>query len=606
MSRIRGATCTSAAAWGEAKALLRPRSSLPLLEGCTNGQESAEALNVFYIEKVEKLRASMPSTMSSGSCSPSSRQSSSDLLQPAGGKEPFEIHCVGQDTIRRHIKGLRDTTAIGHDGVPVSVWKKTPSLVIPVMHLVNASIRRGEVPAAFKHAIIHPVLKKGKQAKDRASYRPVAVLPALSKVLEAVVASQLSHYLEYHGLLPPEQHGFRRGRSTLTAIATSTATWAKAHAEANVLGLLAFDFSAAFDTVAPSKVNCSLEEMVATSKMLCWISSYMHGGSQAVEWNGHRSRTLSVSYGVRQGSILGPLLFIICSSSIPSSMVKAGKEHAAAHALVYADDSNAMAHSSDPQKVTLALNEMAAAISDRASELELALNPTKTQLLLAGPLRATAQASERPVAIRGEQLIPKDDIEVLGFVFDKHLSPQPYLDRLLASLRSVLGVARRLQPLLPPHVHGEVVRAIANGKVATYAAAATHVRLNGAASVGSTEAKIQVTLNNDAIRTRDLLDRSGLRSLNEAAASSSAALIWAASNMPSHPLHQEVVNRRCTGVTRAASNDLVVPLSPAERKVGIALSNGILMWNSYAALRAAKSVTAAKSCAKEIVRSIPV
>ena len=113
------------------------------------------------------------------------------------------------------------SNAVGDDGIPVAFWKAVVPLAVPLMHLYNTSIRDGKVPKAFKSVILHPILKRGKSAEELASYRPVAVLPAVSKVLERVVANQLMTELEDSGLLPFEPHGFRSGRSTVTALASS-------------------------------------------------------------------------------------------------------------------------------------------------------------------------------------------------------------------------------------------------------------------------------------------------------------------------------------------------------------------------------------------------
>ena len=268
---LQTATDRQAAAWTLAKNLLKPRRPLPVLGDAVNDDTSANVLNRFYVDKVEKLRSTM---------APADLPTAATPTPVPTARMPLELCRVGLNTVRRCIKQANNTRALGHDGLPVMLWKRLPALAVPVMHLVNASITVGEVPAAFKYAIIHPVLKKGKDPSVAASYRPVAILPAVSKVLELVVGAQMRDYLEENGLLPAEQHGFRAGRSTLTALASATLSWSAAAGRGNVVGIMAYDFSSAFDTVTADTVVKALGRLGAADNTLRWVSSYMAGGKQ--------------------------------------------------------------------------------------------------------------------------------------------------------------------------------------------------------------------------------------------------------------------------------------------------------------------------------------
>ena len=110
----------------------------------------------------------------------------------------FSLHCVSVRSIKKAIRKIKNTNALGVDGIPVIFWKNcVDTLALPVTHMVNSSIQTAIVPAVFKRAIVHPVYKGGnKDQASPSSYRPVAVLPALSKVLERIVCDQLGGYLE--------------------------------------------------------------------------------------------------------------------------------------------------------------------------------------------------------------------------------------------------------------------------------------------------------------------------------------------------------------------------------------------------------------------------
>jgi hypothetical protein len=185
-------------------ALGRSRPSLPdvvKVNGIeTSGPaEPAEAVNNFYVKKVDKIREKLVSAP------PPPTSDWPPKLRP------FEFSYASATRITKIVKGLNGTEALGVNNIPVSVWKKgIEVLACPVAHLVNRSLALGVAPKDFKRAIVHPVYKwSSKPRAEPGSYRPVSVLTALSKVLEVVVKEDLEAHLDNLGALPNTQHGFR-------------------------------------------------------------------------------------------------------------------------------------------------------------------------------------------------------------------------------------------------------------------------------------------------------------------------------------------------------------------------------------------------------------
>jgi hypothetical protein len=172
---------------------------------------------------------------------------------------------------------------LGTDGIPTSVLKKGVEVLVgPISHLVNPSLAKGRVPAAFKIGLVHPIHKrKGNPREDLGSYRPVSILPAMSKVLEALVKGDLKGHLKRVNGLPGSQYSFRSKRSCTSALSHAQAGWLLGAAKGKVIGLMAFDLSAAFDTVAADQlvptlrapVVCLLHDGRKTERGLGW-----HGG----------------------------------------------------------------------------------------------------------------------------------------------------------------------------------------------------------------------------------------------------------------------------------------------------------------------------------------
>jgi hypothetical protein len=236
----------------------------------------------------------------------------------------------------------------------------------------------GRILAAFKIGRVHPIHKgKGKPRKDPAFYRPVFILPALSKVLESHVKDNLEDHLRKVNGLPGSQYGIRPKRSCTSALAHAQAGWLSGVAKGKVVGVMAFDLSAAFDTVASAQLVPTLRALGITGRALQWFLWYMTGGKQCVVCYGTASTRINVLYGLRQGSILGPILFIILVSGMSEYLgIREGEN------VVYADASNVWQTGSKVEEVVRKLTEKAALFVDYTRSMGLSMNASKTQLLL--------------------------------------------------------------------------------------------------------------------------------------------------------------------------------------------------------------------------------
>jgi hypothetical protein len=146
----------------------------------------------------------------------------------------------------------------GSDGIPVTILKMGSDVLAgPISHLVNMSLAACIVPEGFKTALIQPVYKGGgKSRKELASYRPVAILCAMLKVLETVAKEDLEAFMKANNILPASQHCFRKGHSCTTALATAHAAWVSAN-KSKVVAVIGFDLSAAFDNVGRAgRISC--------------------------------------------------------------------------------------------------------------------------------------------------------------------------------------------------------------------------------------------------------------------------------------------------------------------------------------------------------------
>jgi hypothetical protein len=487
----------------------------------------------------------------------------------------------------------------------------------PISHLVNLSLAEGRVPAAFKIGLVHPIHKgKGKPREDPGSYRPVSILPALSKVLETIVKGDLEEHLKRVNGLPGSQYGFRPKRSCTSALAHAQAGWLSGAAKGKVVGLMAFDLSAAFDTVAVDQLVPTLRAMGIAGRELRWFICYMTGGRQSVVWDGTVGGLVDVLYGVRQGSILGPLLFIILTSGMANYLGVREDEN-----IVYADDSNVWQTGSTREDVARKLTEKAALFVEYTRKMGLSMNASKTQLLFSS---RAGNVTETPVEVDGSIIYPADTIELLGVRYDRKLSTAPHSKALLAAVRQRASIISRLANHLP---RGEYLRQLSYGlvmgKFSHALAAVARPRLEPEDNASGIWGGIQVALNNvarsitgvrrrDHVKIEDLLAQAGLESANRMVVKAIAAETWSSFHSDDggegarNHIGRILFSDRRTDLaktTRSATTGLIeVPLRGGDTFV----THAAHVWNGSGSLRLATTKAKARKAASIFASQTPL
>ncbi len=610
---IKDASTNPTKLWKAANAILNGSNNHELPDSLTvdgnmisGGKNLAEAMNRFLVDKIAMIRSRAGSNSDESSVDTSTHHAA-----PA-----FRFKFPNTSYVERSIDTLSNTPATGVDGIPTAVLKAAKRVIAPaVAHLIRRSFVTSRIPTIFKKAIVRPLYKgKGKNPKEVASYRPVAILPALSKVMEKAVANALADHITDQ--LPNSQFGFRANRSTTAAISTAHSEWSVARAKGKIVGIASFDLTAAFDTIDAGMLTSKLRKMGVDGPENNWFLDYLSNRSQIVTWNGLESRPIPVPYGVPQGSILGPLLFLVAMADLPAAMGFPDGNLSSGGTVGYADDVVAWATGNSIAEVRLRLEGMANTVTNYTAAHKLALNASKTQVMWAGT------NAPSPIVVDGATVIPANSLEILGAEYNTALKSTPFLTSQLSAAKRIRAMIRRLACHFPPgKALANLANALLTGKLGYAAAATFPIRLDPSEPISGPAIKLQVVINDvartvggkritDRIPVANILKSTGLPSLNRLAVRAAAMETWKAVNLESAagiktPLGQLLGE---PGSSVRATRSAEAALLPAITRVPVETFSEAArtLWNNYPELREAKTKSAAKRVASKLADSVPL
>ena len=230
---------------------------------------------------------------------------SSDNKNPS----KFQLQSVTYDYIEQELNKLKTNKATGLDKISTRLLKDTASVIAPVLsNLINKSFTSGCFPKRWKSAKVFALFKDGERT-SKENYRLISVLWRSGKLW--IAHNQLSDYLKDNTILSSTQYGFRANRSTEMALINFADTILKHMDDKQVTGVVYLDLKKAFDTVSNQLLMKKLKSLGVHGRTLCWFQSFLSNRSQQTVVGDSQSDSLKISVGAPQGSILGPLLFLI-------------------------------------------------------------------------------------------------------------------------------------------------------------------------------------------------------------------------------------------------------------------------------------------------------
>ncbi|CAB4042484.1 Hypothetical predicted protein, partial [Paramuricea clavata] len=338
--------------------------------------DTATTLGIFFsrvAERTSKEFYKLHPALTSLSSVPAYILNSSNV-----GPNVFNFKEIEICNIYNHLRTLKTTKAIGLDGIPAKLLRDSASVIAPsITSLFNLSLSTSTFPSDWKLARIIPIYK-GKARNDPSNYRPISILPTLSKILEREVHKQLSTYLEALNLISGSQFGFRKKYSCPMAITLISDTIRK-NSEAGLLtGAVFLDVQKAFDTVSHPKLLSKLRFFGIRDNELNWFEDYLLDRYIQVGVNGALCSSFPVNSEVPQGSILGPLLFIMHMNDLLLT------PFTGSNLIMYADDTVIYFAAKTTAEIIDILNEDLKIIGDWAINNEIYLHQGKLESVLFG------------------------------------------------------------------------------------------------------------------------------------------------------------------------------------------------------------------------------
>jgi hypothetical protein len=346
------------------------------------------------------------------------------------------------------VRAMKTKTSSGHDNLtPKLVKSVIEPLLTPLCHIMNASLLFGVVPSAMKRAKVTPIHKSGEYDVYN-NYRPVSVLVTFSKILERLVYNRVYSFLSKLNILNPHQYGFRKGYSTEAAIIELQDRVLNSISSHEWCAGVFMDLSKAFDTLDHQILLRKLHYYGIRGLAHEWFANYLSNRTQYVYIRelDETSSDLGITCGVPQGSILGPLLFLIYINDL-------FKSSTSAEIILFADDTNLLFRDKDLQMLERKCNLEVANVASYLAANKLSLNAKKTKLIL---FHTSQRPNKNDIVINLKiNDIPIERVastKFLGVIIDQHFSWRSHIQETCIKVGRMIAVISRFKNFFPKNI----------------------------------------------------------------------------------------------------------------------------------------------------------
>lgn len=356
------------------------------------------------------------------------------------GPSSIFLSCVTPDEVRDLLHKTTQKPAAGLDEIHGRALGRVRDIVCyPLAYLINESFISGQFPDSIKISKCIPVFKNKGSRSEMENYRSVCVQSQMSKIFEICYSVRLIEFLERNGILNKSQNGFRPGKSTNTAILDCLEfVYSALNGKEHSVGLF-YDLSRAFDTINHKLLLDRLFASGVRGVALDWAASYLKGREQTVQINGTKSYKRENSLGVPQGSILGPLFFIIFVNNVADECcLSLGRT------VLYADDTNILLSHLNLENLVSECNCVSQNFSNYCDSNGLILNSSKTLFMQFFPKNVSVDY-DLLIRVNGKSIKSTNEIKFLGLIVDCKLTWEKHIDYVCGKISSLCFLIRRLR-----------------------------------------------------------------------------------------------------------------------------------------------------------------
>ena len=352
-----------------------------------------------------------------------------DSLQDSATNMP-EIN-ISENGLMKLLQNLKPGKAAGPDKLKPLLLRELREEIAPIIQIIfDRSLKTGKLPADWMKANVMPVFKKGDKSLA-ANYRPISLTCILCKVLEHILASNIVKHLDGQGILYDLQHGFREKRSCETQLIMLIEDLARNASVGKQTDIILLDFSKAFDKVNHSKLLWKLHQYGIRGHVLNWVRAFLGSRSQRVVIEGEESESIPVTSGVPQGSVLGPILFLIYINDLPDEVCSQVR--------LFADDT-ALYLTMESEDSGSTLQSDLDILSMWETRWDMEFNPSKCQVV---HVTGSKRPVKRDYILHGQVLESVTCAKYLGVDISCSLTWNSHIDRITGSANRTLGFVRR-------------------------------------------------------------------------------------------------------------------------------------------------------------------